>query len=72
MSTNTRQGSTANVIAAGASFFIPGLGQLFQGRILLAAFQFVLAGLMWWFLLGWLVHFWSIVSAALWKGPNSD
>ena len=70
MSTNTRQGSTGNIIAAAASFFIPGLGQLFQGRILLAAFQFLLAGFLWWFLMGWLVHFWSIISAALWKGPE--
>jgi hypothetical protein len=27
------QGSTGNVIAALASFFIPGLGQLLQGRL---------------------------------------
>ena len=31
------QGSTGNVIAALASFFIPGLGQLIQGRLLKAA-----------------------------------
>ena len=31
------QGSTGNVIAALASFFIPGLGQLMQGRLLKAA-----------------------------------
>jgi len=29
----TGQGSTGNVIAALASFFIPGLGQLLQGRL---------------------------------------
>lgn len=57
-------GSTGNVIAALASFFIPGLGQLLQGRWMLAAVQFVLAAVLWWFLLGWLVHIWSIVSAA--------
>ena len=61
------QGSTGNVIAALASFFIPGLGQLIQGRLLKAAFQFVLAGILWWFLLGWIVHLWSIIDAALWK-----
>lgn len=61
------QGSTGNVIAALASFFIPGLGQLLQGRVLMAAFQFVLAGVLWIFLLGWLVHFWSIIDAAMWK-----
>ena len=37
------QGSTGNVIAALCSFFIPGLGQLLQGRLLMAIFQFVLA-----------------------------
>ena len=57
-------GSTGNVLAALASFFIPGLGQLLQGRLLLAAVQFVLAAVLWYFLLGWLVHIWSIVSAA--------
>ena len=61
------QGSAGNVIAAVSSFFIPGLGQLFQGRLLMAIFQFCLAGILWFFLLGWLVHLWSIVDAALWK-----
>ena len=40
------QGSTGNVIAALASFFIPGLGQLLQGRFLMALLQFVLAGIL--------------------------
>jgi TM2 domain-containing membrane protein YozV len=61
------QGSTANVIAALASFFIPGLGQLIQGRVLMAGLMFVLAGILWIFLLGWAIHLWSIVDAALWK-----
>ena len=43
MAAMSGQGSTANVIAAIASFFIPGLGQLVQGRLLAAAVQFVLA-----------------------------
>ena len=34
------QGSTGNVIAAICSFFIPGLGQLVQGRVLSAMFWF--------------------------------
>ena len=33
---NERQGSAGNVIAALCSFVIPGLGQLVQGRILVA------------------------------------
>jgi len=64
------QGSSGNVIAALASFFIPGLGQLVQGRLLLALVQFVLAALLWWFLLGWIIHLWSILSAALYEPPN--
>ncbi len=65
------QGSTGNVIAALASFFIPGLGQLLQGRLLKAAFMCVLAGILWWFLLGWIIHLWSILDAAMWK-PQGD
>jgi TM2 domain-containing membrane protein YozV len=61
------QGSAGNVLAALASFFIPGLGQLLQGRVLSAAVHFVLAALLWLLLLGWIVHFWSIVDAARWK-----
>lgn len=58
-------GSTSNVIAALASFFIPGLGQLLQGKILLALIMFVLAGVLWFFFLGWIIHLWSIIDAAL-------
>jgi TM2 domain-containing membrane protein YozV len=61
------QGSTGNVIAALASFFIPGLGQLIQGRFILAAVMFVLAGLLWIIWMGWIIHLWSILDAALWK-----
>ena len=61
------KGSTGNVISALCSFFIPGLGQLIQGRLLMAAVQFALACVLWFFLLGWAVHLWSIIDAALWK-----
>ena len=61
------QGSTGNVIAALASFFIPGLGQLLQGRLLMAIIQFVLAVILWFFILGWIIHLWSILDAALFK-----
>jgi TM2 domain-containing membrane protein YozV len=63
------QGSAGNVIAAVCSFFIPGLGQLVQGRLGIAIIQFVLAIVLWIFLLGWAIHLWSIVDAALWKPP---
>jgi TM2 domain-containing membrane protein YozV len=61
------QGSTGNVIAAVCSFFIPGLGQLVQGRVMMGAVQFVLAFLLWFIWLGWIIHLWSILDAALWK-----
>jgi TM2 domain-containing membrane protein YozV len=61
-------GSTGNVLAAICSFFIPGLGQLVQGRPFAALTQFVLAGILWCFLLGWIVHLWSIMDAAVYRG----
>ena len=63
----TGQGSAGNVIAALCSFFIPGLGQLVQGRLLMAAIHFVFAAVLWIILLGWIIHLWSIIHAALWK-----
>jgi TM2 domain-containing membrane protein YozV len=61
------QGSTGNVIAAVCSFFIPGLGQLVQGRLLMAFIMFVLAAALWVIWMGWVIHLWSIVDAALFK-----
>ena len=61
------QGSTGNVLAAICSFFIPGLGQLVQGRLIKAIIMFVLAALLWLILMGWLVHLWSILDAALYQ-----
>jgi len=64
------QGSAGNVLAAICSFFIPGLGQLVQGRLLKAVLLFVLAAVLWAFMLGWIIHLWSILDAAVWK-PRS-
>ncbi len=61
------QGSGGNVLAALCSFFIPGLGQLLQGRLIAAIVHFVLAAILWVFLLGWLIHLWSIIDAAKFK-----
>ena len=63
------RGSAGNVIAGLASFFIPGLGQLLQGRVLLAAFMFVMTWFLWLILLGWVVHLWSIIDAAVYDPP---
>lgn len=59
-----RQGSAGNVIAALCSFFIPGLGQLIQGRPLIAAFFFITDIILWIFLLGWLMHIIACLDAA--------
>lgn len=61
------QGSGGNVLAAICSFFIPGLGQLFQGRLLMAIVHFLLAAVLWVVLLGWIIHLWSILDAAKFK-----
>jgi len=68
MSNGPGPGSAGNVIAAVCSLFIPGLGQLVQGRIFMALIQFVLAGILWFLLLGWLIHLWSVIDAALYRG----
>ena len=60
------QGSAGNVIAAICSFFIPGLGQLIQGRILSAIFWFLFAcvafGITWLITLSLLPFGWFVVS----------
>ena len=63
------QGSGGNVLAALCSFFIPGLGQLLQGRLGMAALHFVLAAVLWFILLGWIIHLWSILDAARFTPP---
>lgn len=64
------QGSLGNVLAALCSFFIPGLGQLLQGRLLAAIIQFVLATVLWFLWLGWIIHIWSIIDAARFTPAN--
>jgi TM2 domain-containing membrane protein YozV len=73
------QGSAGNVIAALCSFFVPGLGQLLQGRLLSAIGWFVaacLAFVVTWVVtlsllpFGWfLVSVFSCISAALYRAP---
>lgn len=64
------QGSAGNVIAAVCSVFIPGLGQLVQGRLLAALVHFVIGGVVWFVtfgLFGWVINVLSALEAALWK-----
>ena len=67
---NENQGSAGNVIAAVCSFFFPDLGQLVQGRVLAALLFFVGAAVVWFIsfgMLGWMIHIWACIKAALWK-----
>lgn len=70
----SQQGSAGNVIAAIASFFFPGLGQLVQGRILAALLFFVITVVgyaLWWLVvpavIGAIAHLWCIIDAAKFK-----
>jgi TM2 domain-containing membrane protein YozV len=74
---STGQGSAGNVIAAICSLFIPGLGQLVQGRLFSAILWFITAciafGITWLITLSLLPFGWFIISifsclnAALYK-----
>ncbi|MFT5298547.1 MAG: TM2 domain-containing membrane protein YozV [Colwellia sp.] len=73
----SNQGSGGNVLAAICNFFIPGLGQLVQGRILPALFFFIGMAVSWalvWILIGWIlvpiVYLWAIIDAARYKGGS--
>jgi TM2 domain-containing membrane protein YozV len=65
------QGSGGNVLAALCSLFIPGLGQLLQGRLLAAILFFVITVVgyaMWWLIIpaiiGAIAHLFAILDAA--------
>lgn len=74
------QGSGGNVIAAICNIFIPGLGQLVQGRILAALLFFVLISvcyamaatviLIFMWIPGALLHLWAIIDAAKFRSPG--
>lgn len=63
---SAQPGSTGNVIAAICSFFVPGLGQLLQGRLLSALAWFLTAcvafGITWLLTLSLLPFGWFVVS----------
>ena len=73
------QGSGGNVLAAICSFFIPGLGQLVQGRLFKALLFFAITyglyglsfmtfGILW--PVAAIFHLWAIISAATYKGDD--
>lgn len=70
----SQQGSGGNVLAALCNLFIPGLGQLLQGRLLAAIAFFLfwaISGALVWVLVGWVLlpiaYLWSIIDAARFK-----
>jgi TM2 domain-containing membrane protein YozV len=63
----SEKGSTSNVIAGLASFFLPGLGQLVQGRMFKAAFHCIIFIPLWFIWLGWIMHIWSAYEAAIYQ-----
>src|SRR5690606_27102839 len=68
-------GSGGNVLAALSSLFIPGLGQLIQGRVTAALGWFIGVPLVWFLALGTgfmclvgpAVSLWCVVDAARWQ-----
>lgn len=74
------QGSGGNVISALCNIFVPGLGQLIQGRIMMALMFFLvcsisygLAALVIFFFMwpvGAIFHIWAIIDAARYKGDD--
>jgi TM2 domain-containing membrane protein YozV len=74
----SEQGSGGNVLAAICSFFIPGLGQLVQGRIIPAILFFLAMAISWGLvvvLIGWLlvpiVYIWCVIDAAKYTSRRS-
>lgn len=63
--------SGSNTISAIASFLIPGLGQLAQGRLIAGFIMFIGAALLWLVMLGWIIHIAAALDAASFKRAAS-
>ncbi|WP_430392159.1 hypothetical protein [Dyella sp. 20L07] len=61
------QGGIGSVPAAICSFLIPGLGQLLQRRPWIALVMIALASVLWIIKMGWIIHLWSCLDAAVYK-----
>ena len=66
------KGSTGNVIAALCSVFVPGLGQLIQGRLISALLYFLIVGGFYgtiiFYFIGIIFHVLCVLSAATFRG----
>ena len=47
------------------SLILPGTGQIYNGEMSKGIMMMVMSFLLWWVLLGWVVHIWSIVDAVV-------
>jgi TM2 domain-containing membrane protein YozV len=56
-----------NLILALLSVFIPGLGQLLQGRIMAGITHFIVALIAWLICMGWIVHLFSGIDVLVHK-----
>ena len=61
------KGGIGSVPAAICSFLIPGLGQLLQRRPWIALVMIALASVLWIIKMGWIIHLWSCLDAAVYK-----
>ena len=61
-------GSTSQVLAGIASFVVPGLGQLVQGRPIAGIVMFGAGCLLWVVFMGWVMHIIAAVEAAGHRG----
>jgi hypothetical protein len=64
---NAGPGRIGTVPAAICSLLVPGLGQLLQRRPWIALVMIALACVLWIIRMGWIIHLWACVDAALYK-----
>ncbi|WP_243042020.1 hypothetical protein [Dyella sedimenti] len=64
------QEGIGRVPAAIGSLLVPGLGQLLQRRPWIALVMIALAGVLWIIRMGWIIHLWSCLDAAIYKRPE--
>jgi len=62
-------GSIGNIFCALNSLLLPGLGQIGQRRIFSGILFLVASAALWIVYMGWVIHLWSAVNAAIWKKP---
>jgi hypothetical protein len=67
---NAGQASIGSVPAAICSLLIPGLGQALQRRPWIALVMVVLAAILWIIKMGWVIHLWACLDAAIYKPRN--